>query len=143
MLAEHVSSASIEALQRRLISGRWENDDGIDGVPDIVKQLIEEGKIPHPLSCADFQDYWFLARNRVYVDRGDPEPADVALGIHERSCHTTICKRLSEGSEYLRKATTSNPRKNAHYIKDLQKWVKTERAKLNNPPIVVNPIPFR
>lgn len=142
MLAEHVSSASVEALQRKLIGGRLK-EDSIPSYPDIVKRLIEEGKIEPFSSCDDFQDSWFSIRKRVFIRGDDPEPADVALGIHEGSCRNTICKRLSQGSEYLRKVTPKHPRKNARYIRDLQKWVKAERAKLNKSPIVVNPVPFR
>lgn len=142
MLAEHVSSASVDDPQRKLIGGRWE-EDSIPSYPDIVKQLIKEGKVVPFSSCDDFQHSWFSIRNRVYVKSGDPEPADVALGMHEGSCQNPICRELSVGSDELRKATSKHPRKNARYIKGLQKWVKTEQSKLNKPPIVVNPVPFR
>lgn len=137
MLAERVSTASVEELQRRLVDGQSQENGGLPHLPDPVRQSIENKETPYPISCDEFISLFFELANRRYVMRGEVRKSDWALAVHAGICKNSTCANLFKKYEGYREL--NDPEAIAKDLTDTRKQLD-EKSKS---PIVVNPVPFR
>lgn len=66
------------------------------GMLDVVGAGIENGVLREQISCFEHKSGFFEMARRFYVDSGEPRMSDAELGMHEGSCESPICAKLTE-----------------------------------------------
>ena len=96
----------------------------LDELNDIAKDIAygaAELLLRDEIDCFEHKEGFFEMAERVYVQNGEPKLEDVELGMHEATCQSPVCQRISQVYfDDLRSSTPDDSARIAKLLADLK-----------------------